>query len=90
MNFTFAVKNSTKAETCTLVHIWSDLGESLEVSKLEGLTFLGIEINSITIQARLPLEKLSGKQHELRLAINILLVAIWAAAICHMAMQAFP
>lgn len=51
------------------------LGVPLELSKLEGpSTYLpyisGIEIDTIAMQARLPLEKLSGLKQELRLAID--------------------
>ena len=59
---------------CSLVHIWSDLGVPLELSKLEGpsscLTFLGVEIDAIMMQAKLPPEKLSGLKQELRSAID--------------------
>ena len=66
-DFIFATKNSFEAETykCTLVQTWSDLGVPLELSKLEGsstcLTFLGIEIDTIMMQAQLPSEKLIHK-----------------------------
>ena len=64
----FIAKTSADAEAhkCTLVNTWNSLGVPLELSKLEGpatyLTFLGIEIDTINMQARLPSEKLSGIQ----------------------------
>ena len=51
----FVAKNPVETGTykCSLVHIWSDLGVPMELSKLEGpsscLTFLGIEIDTITM-----------------------------------------
>ena len=74
-DFIFVSKNPLEAETykCTLVQIWSDLGVLLELSKLEGpstcLTFLGIEIDTIMMQARLFSEKLSRLKQELRSSI---------------------
>ena len=57
-----------------LIHTWADLGVPLELSKLEGpstcLTFLGIEIDTVTMQARLPREKLSSLKRELSSAID--------------------
>ena len=68
--------NFVEAETYKhiLIHTWADLGVPLELSKLEGpctcLTFLGIEIDTVTMQARLPREKLSSLKRELSSAID--------------------
>ena len=46
-----------------LVDTWEELGIPLEPSKLEGpatcMTFLGIEVDTVALQLRLPMEKLS-------------------------------
>ena len=50
----FLAKNPMEVETYEhkLVHVWSEFGVPLEISKLEGcLTLLGIEIDTITMQA---------------------------------------
>ena len=75
-DFIFVARSTTEAEAHkgALVHIWSSLGVPLELSKLEGpatcLTFLGIEIDTINMQARLPSEKLLSLQQELESAVN--------------------
>ena len=72
----FVANNPIEAETYKriLVHTWANLGVPLKLSKLEGpstcLTFLGIEIDTIAMQAHLPPEKLSGLKRELRSAID--------------------
>ena len=75
-DFSFVAKTSADAEAknCILIDAWFSLGVPLELSKLEGLatclTFLGIAIDTINMQARLPSEKLLGIQQELESAIN--------------------
>ena len=75
-DFIFVANSLVEAETYKhiLIHTWADLGVPLEISKLEGpstcLTFLGIEIDTIAMQAHLPLEKLSGLKQELSLVID--------------------
>ena len=75
-DFIFVANNFVEAETYKhiLIHTWADLGVPLELSKLEGpstcLTFLGIEIDTVTMQARLPREKLSSLKQELNSAID--------------------
>ena len=72
----FVARSATEVEAHkgALVHIWSSLGVPLELSKLEGpatcLTFLGIEIDTINMQARLPSEKSLRLQQELESAVN--------------------
>ena len=58
-----------KAARQVLESTFQDLGIPLEPSKLEGpsncLTFLGIEVDTLDLQLRLPLEKLSRLMEEL-------------------------
>lgn len=57
-----------------LVSTWASLGVPLEPSKLEGpvtcLTFLGIEVDTVAMQLRLPEEKLLCLRAELREAVG--------------------
>lgn len=64
-DFAFVAESRMEAERKKqlLVSVWSELGIPLEPAKLEGpatcLTFLGIEVDTMTLQLRLPSEKLA-------------------------------
>ena len=63
-DFVFVAESKEAAEKKKqlLVSIWEELGIPLEPSKLEGpatcLSFLGIEVDTVALQLRLPPEKL--------------------------------
>ena len=67
-------KEDAMANKQILLHTFSELGVPLEPSKLEGpatcLSFLGIEVDSETLQLRLPSEKLHRLKEQLAEAIS--------------------
>lgn len=64
-DFIFTTASRVEAEEMkqVLISTWEELGIPLEPSKLEGpetcLTFLGIEVDTVALQLRLPSDKLS-------------------------------
>ena len=60
---------SAEAQKQSLVSLWARLGVPMEHSKLEGpsqsLQFLGIEIDTVSLQPRLPDDKLQCLKAEL-------------------------
>ena len=73
-DFIFATKSLEEAERNmqTLISSFTSLGVPLEPTKLEGpancLTFLGIEMDTVTLQLRLPKDKLQRLKEALAAA----------------------